>query len=506
MKKFFLFILILLTASTYTDAQTYRKFIDVNGDLKEDRLRGSLVSNDTIWFNSLSVDQDEVVYNLSCYNTNGEFINQTRVETSPQFGQFSLFKIGNRLLFLDDPIGTGTIRLREYNSSTLELLNFYTYKVFPGPETIVARKIIRHKDHLIISGWKDRDGFLYILNLDDLSKEGQVIEYSDPEHDLYVISDIEVIEGNIHLVAVLSLYGDAIISFQELDSTYQIIKEIRTEEAEEVHDNPWIEQSPTWSNITANNNFLVDLNRISTRPQSRDFGYIQFDSLGVIEDYYVHFSPYASGYSLKRSIQSKDGSIYLYGQVGISISEDGPITAAPLPPDRWNIFVPYIIKVTDGEMEWERIYIRLDENGNNDFNALLRLHETEDGLIGIGVGNIDPEWFIEENGKYGDFYIIRVNEDGCFDQDDCLEGDWLQLTDTEEQIEPKLQLNFPNPVNDFIDVSQLQVKKIEVFDTSGKKIISSNEKRINVSLLQAGIYIITLHFDGFIETRKIIKN
>lgn len=111
MKFKLLLSLVILTSAICIYVQTFRSFIDINEDLKEDRLRASIVSNDTIWFNSISVDQNEVIYHLTCYSTSGKSINQVRVETSPQFGRNSLYKIGNELFYIDSPIGAGSIRI-----------------------------------------------------------------------------------------------------------------------------------------------------------------------------------------------------------------------------------------------------------------------------------------------------------------------------------------------------------------------------------------------------------
>lgn len=487
-----------------SNAQTFRNFIDINKDSKEDRIRGSIVSNDTIWFNSLSLDQDEVVFHLSCYTTSGEFINQVRVETSPQFGDNSLFKTGNRLFFTDTPVGTKTMRVREYESNTLELTSDYIHSFSSSTSLSTIDKI---KDDLLFTINSTGHSLLYSLPLDNIESSGEVAELNDDSYNLYV-SNTKTVNDTIELIATLTLFGDRLVSYRRYNKYLELIDETRIEKLAEPHNNPWIDSSPAFSNFLEDEKIYIELKTINTWPeQSRDFGYIIFDETGELEDYYVHHNPYLSTYLFKKSLLGRDGSIYLYGQVGISVSEEGPVSGAPLPFDRWNIYVPYIIKITDGEMEWERIYIRLDENGNNDFNWIQHLHETDDGFVALGIGNTDPDWFIEETGKYGDAFIMGIDKDGCFEQDDCGEGDWYQLTSTEDIRElDKPKIIIPNLVSTFIDLSHLDINKIEVYDMAGRKVYCASDKIIDINSLPAAAYLVVMHFDDYIETKRIVKH
>ncbi len=507
MNKFYVLLAFLIIIYGESKAQTFRKFIDINKDSKEDRLRGSIISNDTIWFNSLSLDNDEVVFHLSCYTISGEFINQVRVETSPQFGDNSLFKTGNRLFFTDTRIGDRTLRIREYDSKTMDLISDYVHSISELTDTCAINSTFVLNDRLIYTiNNSNRYGIFYSLPLDNTEANGQVYEIRDSIYNVYV-SRTKFENNTVKLVATLTLFGDRLVTYRSYNKYFELIDETRIEKPLETHNNPWIDSSPAFSSFLEDEKIYIELKTINTWPeQSRNFGYIIFDEGGNIEDYYVHYNPYLSTYLFKRSLLDKDGSIYLYGQVGINVSHDGPVSGGTLPFDRWNIYVPYIIKITDGEMDWERIYIRLDENGNNDFNWIQRLHETEDGFIALGIGNTDPEWFIEETGKYGDVFMMGIDKDGCFEQDDCGEGDWYQLTSTKDITGPdEPNTSIPNLIDARIDLSHLDVKKVELFDMAGRKVYSTTDKIIEIGSLPTANYLIVMHFDNYIESKRVVK-
>lgn len=67
---------------------------------------------------------------------------------------------------------------------------------------------------------------------------------------------------------------------------------------------------------------------------------------------------------------------------------------------------------------------------------------------------------------------------------------------------------YPNPANDVLNIEMAnQVKSIEIYTLLGQKVMSSNQKQINVSHLAAGIYMIKIQdSENEIATKKFIKN
>ncbi len=79
-----------------------------------------------------------------------------------------------------------------------------------------------------------------------------------------------------------------------------------------------------------------------------------------------------------------------------------------------------------------------------------------------------------------------------------------------ETIETLQAQVYPNPANDFIFITHSdQLREITLYDLSGKellrKTISGNESELNVSSLNAGVYLLTFAADNKSITKRIIK-
>ncbi|MGI6470525.1 MAG: T9SS type A sorting domain-containing protein [Paludibacteraceae bacterium] len=76
-----------------------------------------------------------------------------------------------------------------------------------------------------------------------------------------------------------------------------------------------------------------------------------------------------------------------------------------------------------------------------------------------------------------------------------------------ENIELGNQLSiYPNPVSSELRVSSenLKINAIEITDLTGKIVLVSNKTDINVSNLSNGTYLVNIHSDKGIVTKKII--
>jgi hypothetical protein len=65
---------------------------------------------------------------------------------------------------------------------------------------------------------------------------------------------------------------------------------------------------------------------------------------------------------------------------------------------------------------------------------------------------------------------------------------------------------YPNPVNDVLNIeSELELKSVEIYSIQGQKVLTTNQKKINVSDLAAGMYMVRIQdLDNNIATKKII--
>ncbi|WP_445717727.1 LamG-like jellyroll fold domain-containing protein [Flavobacterium sp.] len=65
---------------------------------------------------------------------------------------------------------------------------------------------------------------------------------------------------------------------------------------------------------------------------------------------------------------------------------------------------------------------------------------------------------------------------------------------------------YPNPVNDILNIeTALDIQTVEFYNIQGQKVLSSNQKQINVSDLAAGMYMVRIQdADNNIATKKIV--
>uniref|UniRef100_UPI004049A7ED LamG-like jellyroll fold domain-containing protein n=1 Tax=Flavobacterium sp. TaxID=239 RepID=UPI004049A7ED len=66
---------------------------------------------------------------------------------------------------------------------------------------------------------------------------------------------------------------------------------------------------------------------------------------------------------------------------------------------------------------------------------------------------------------------------------------------------------YPNPANDVLNIeTALEIQSVEIYNIQGQKVMSANQKQINVSNLAAGMYMVRIQdADNAIATKKFVK-
>ncbi len=138
-------------------------------------------------------------------------------------------------------------------------------------------------------------------------------------------------------------------------------------------------------------------------------------------------------------------------------------------------------------------------------------HEFEDGRaerkasVTQGTATWDVnEWNIDNDAGAGDG---ALNVDGGFDP-----GVWIGADTAGVENESFVTLNmYPNPANDVLNISsQSTINTVEIFNVLGQKVITmqveDKSAEINVSNLNAGIYLIKYEINNSTSTKKFVKN
>lgn len=67
---------------------------------------------------------------------------------------------------------------------------------------------------------------------------------------------------------------------------------------------------------------------------------------------------------------------------------------------------------------------------------------------------------------------------------------------------------YPNPANNYLMINSIKtVDKVELTDFTGRVLITStNKTKIDISLLQTGVYLIRIYMGDKVHTKKLLKN
>ncbi|MDA9316761.1 T9SS type A sorting domain-containing protein [Polaribacter sp.] len=138
-------------------------------------------------------------------------------------------------------------------------------------------------------------------------------------------------------------------------------------------------------------------------------------------------------------------------------------------------------------------------------------HEFEDGRaerkasVTQGTSTWDVnEWNIDNDDGVGDG-ALDVN--GGFDP-----GVWIGAATAGVKGENLVTLNtYPNPASDVLNISaQNTINTLEIFNVLGQKVINmqveNTSAEINISNLNAGIYLIKYEINNSTSTKKLVKN
>lgn len=102
----------------------------------------------------------------------------------------------------------------------------------------------------------------------------------------------------------------------------------------------------------------------------------------------------------------------------------------------------------------------------------------------------------------GDYAVIVSFGAGCADTSSCYTVSGLGL---EEMIYSNIEI-YPNPASDMLVVSGIDgFDEIIVSSLGGQQVLTSNSKNLNVSMLEEGVYLVTIVSNGATTTRRFVK-
>ena len=183
----------------------------------------------------------------------------------------------------------------------------------------------------------------------------------------------------------------------------------------------------------------------------------------------------------------------------------------------------YPMSVTVGTGWYERVTAWIDYNNNGVFESNEEfLGEIGNGGNGVTTtGNVTIPTTVQTGTYRMRLFAHAAGATGTGNTDPCINNlaDYGEYEDYMVKVTNNLAVNdinmvkvqaYPNPVVDVLKVSTgANAKSIEVYDLSGKLVISQSAKatanEVNMSKLKTGSYVVKVNTENGAETVKVIK-
>ena len=100
-------------------------------------------------------------------------------------------------------------------------------------------------------------------------------------------------------------------------------------------------------------------------------------------------------------------------------------------------------------------------------------------------------------------YTVEVSKGACRDTSDCF---LIQNVNIESGLVNNSEIKlYPNPTNAFVTIDAKQFQKAEVYDTTGRLILTSKSNIIDLERQPKGLYFIKVYTEGIIGEFKVLR-
>ena len=144
----------------------------------------------------------------------------------------------------------------------------------------------------------------------------------------------------------------------------------------------------------------------------------------------------------------------------------------------------YLVQVSNNASDWTTVHTQVGGNGGIDdisftetSGQYVRIYATKRGLGDYGYSL----WEVEVYGTAGETLSF-----------DKIDGSEFSVS--------------PNPTSGILNINtNSTIDAIRIYDISGRNVLNTKSKSIDLSSLQNGIYILKIKTNGIVKTKKIIK-
>ena len=114
------------------------------------------------------------------------------------------------------------------------------------------------------------------------------------------------------------------------------------------------------------------------------------------------------------------------------------------------------------------------------------------------IGDTGQSFIPTANGSYA----VEINKNGCTDTSECTLVNTLGIT---QNVFGGLIKIYPNPTTGIVNIDAENYKGVEVYDVSGRLIIKSELRTIDLEEQSKGLYILKVNANGTIKEFKVFK-
>ena len=100
-------------------------------------------------------------------------------------------------------------------------------------------------------------------------------------------------------------------------------------------------------------------------------------------------------------------------------------------------------------------------------------------------------------------YSVELTKGGCVDTSNCYL--FQSASVLEGSADENIILLYPNPTNGIVTIDAKQFQKAEVFDATGRLMLTSKSNIIDLKRQATGLYLIKVHTKGIIEEFKVLR-
>ncbi len=533
MNKLLVLMVVCLVAN---NACAQVSFFDINNEGGTDFVLGAATFNDEIYFTAVT---NSSYYSINQVDKLGNLVLSKEIEN---IGSSNTMIVDESSVYIARAVDNDIV-VSKYDKITLDLVEIYSQEYPFDIQYLSINNIKEFNDYLMIAIDAIEanppnpcvNKFGSLLVWDKISfKTDTIITFYNPIFCSNSVIGMSQVDDEFMIAVEGAEMWDETLPFHELKDqifTYNLNESFLVLDTihyfnNEIGSTIWFDLFDKQENcVTERGELILPIrtdanfcNEIGVPP-----GCIPYNSMlnykgGELENILRNsFFGYSTSYDLKDMLESESNGLVLYGSAITRFYENYNYTIV----DAFEVDIsnePYVFSRTPFIMSLNnegnlifRIPTMLDEDYLSNFKDIVHLLELDDGsMVALGNGSKELSPFEDVREKWGDVYVMFMDENFCVEDYGCIsEGHTDLTTDLEPDIDVSPQYEvFPNPSNGKIFVTNTSGKEFnfKVYDLNGNELKKGKSiSHIDLYDLSKGIYLLEIREGmNLVSIQKVI--